>query len=435
MQIQSHIGKISWTLANRSLYFLYFFVLLVQINVLKPADYGLFELLRNLNIWMLGLTDSLILQGLIQFGMIEEERGKVNTITLILYSAILISVSILIYFLKDSLSILFNEPNLVNMAMNLPLLTFLSIPRNYIIKLLWRDYLLSKVFLIDLIYFLSMTILTFYYILNYQNLNFQLMVNILLIGTASSSIIAILLAYKKLEFSFIGAFSIKKLFGYGTPLMLQGIFHSLTKYLDVFIVQYFFNTGTVGIYSLTKNLYRFFDDAISTVYGLIFPATVKKFVQSNREEIFAIMTKSVSFTFVIFLILVIILQVGLSEYLITTFLPEKYYATIVQFNVALIGAIFLPFLLLTAIITASGKTQITMIFSIISAVISTVGFVFIGIINNSDLIPIGIILYNLSMAILTYIYVKKNYGFPINMIFRFLYDSKEFLKNFFKRVK
>lgn len=432
MQIQNHIGKISWTLANRSLYFLYFFVLLVQINALKPEEYGLFELLRNLNIWMLGLTDSLILQGLIQFGMKEEVRSKVNTITIISYSVILISISILIYFFRDSLSLIFNEPNLVYMAINLPLLTLLSIPRNYIIKLLWRDYQLSRVFFIDLIYFVTMTILTFFYIINYSNLNFQLMVNILLTGTALSSILAILLAYKKLQFSFVGGFSLKQLFGYGTPLMLQGIFHSLPKYLDVFIVQYFFNTGTVGIYSLTKNLYRVFDDAISTVYGLIFPTTVKQFVQSNRDEIKSIMTKSVSFTFILFLAIVIILQVGLSEFLITSFLPERYYATIIQFNIALIGAVFLPFLLLTAIITASGKPQINMIFSMISAIISISGFIFVGIINNSDLIPIGIILYNLSMGILTYIYVKRIYGFPIKMIFRSINDSKELLRRFIK---
>lgn len=433
MQIQNHIGKISWTLANRSLYFLYFFVLLVQINALKPEEYGLFELLRNLNIWMLGLTDSLILQGLIQFGMKEEDRSKVNTITIISYSVILVSISILIYFFRESLSLIFNEPNLVYMAINLPLLTLFSIPRNYIIKLLWRDYLLSRVFFIDLIYFVSMTVLTFFYIFHYSNLNFQLMVNILLTGTALSSILAIILAYKKLQFSFVGGFSLKQLFGYGTPLMLQGIFHSLPKYLDVFIVQYFFNTGTVGIYSLTKNLYRVFDDAISTVYGLIFPTTVKQFVQSNRDEIISIMTKSVSFTFILFLAIAIILQAGLSEFLITTFLPERYYATIIQFNIALIGAIFLPFLLFTAIITASGKPQINMIFSMISAIISIAGFIFVGIINNSDFIPIGIILYNLSMGILTYIYVKRIYGFPIKMIFRSINDSKEFLKRFLKK--
>ncbi len=432
MQIQNHIGKISWTVANRSLYFAYFFVLLIQVNALKPSDYGLFELMRNLNIWMLGLSDSLILQGLIQFGMNDSQRNKVNTIALISYTTILMTVSLIIYSLRIPLSNIFAEESIIYVAISLPILTMLSIPRNFIIKILYRDYLLKRVFFIDLIYFFTMTILTFNYIAIYNNLNFHLMLNILLWGTVLSSLTAIVLAFDKLKFGLSSDFRVSYLFGYGTPLMLQGIFHSLPKYLDVFIVQFFFNISTVGIYSLTKNLYRIFDDITSTIYGLIFPTTVKQFQTGNKDEIISIMTKSVSFTFSIFILIITVLELGLSEYLIMTFLPERYYATITQFNIALIAAIFLPLLLLTAIITASGKPHITMAFSLISAICSIAGFIIIGYIKNPDYIPVGIILYNTIIGILAYIYVNKNYGFPIKMIFRSINDTTEFFKKVLK---
>lgn len=429
MQVKEHIDKIIWTIADKALFFLYFFVLLIQVKSLTLIDYGVFELLRNLNIWMLGLSDSLVLQGLIQFGIDKNEQKKVNTISLIIYSLLLLGTSLIVFLFSAPFAGLFGQSLLINVAQILPILTLCSIPRNYIIKLLYREYKLGSIFWIDLVYFLTMTIMTFYMLGQGNQLNYSSMVNILLIGTIISSIFAIFIARDLLNFGLDGKFKANQVFKFGLPLMMQGIFHSLPKYLDVYFVQFFFSTSTVGVYSLAKNLYRVFDDIVSAIYGLIYPAIVRQISTGNREGLHSIITKSISFNLTLFLIVVLSLELGLADWFIITFLPERYYNSIPVFKVIILASLPLVFILLSTVITAAGKPSVIMIYSFISALASFGAYIISGVLQLTELIPLGIITYNLIMGVLCYIFVKNNYGFPVKLLFRAPIDSFYYFKN------
>jgi O-antigen/teichoic acid export membrane protein len=99
--------------------------------------------------------------------------------------------------------------------------------------------------------------------------------------------------------------------------------HSLPKQLDSYLVSYFFGTSATGIYYSAKTLFRVFEETLAAVQGLIYPAAVRYVERNDKVGLKIVMTKAVSFLFFAFLFIVIILQLGLSEFMITKFCSFK----------------------------------------------------------------------------------------------------------------
>jgi O-antigen/teichoic acid export membrane protein len=378
---------------------------------------------------MLGLTDSLILQALIQFGMNEKERPKVNLLTAIWYIIILMGFSFLVFLFRVPFSEIFNQSKLIMVATYLPVLTLFSIPRNFMIKIFYRDYLLKNIFIVDLIYFASMTALTFYYLYVQTELSFVNMITILLCGNLMSSVTALIMGYKQLQFGFPGQFNTKRLFNYGFPLTSLGFLHSLPKYIDIYIIQLFFSTTTVGIYSLAKNIYRVFDEILNALYGLMFPISVKYIEKSQIDDLRSVYTKATSFTLITFLVMILVLEAGFAEYFINNFFPDKYVNSLGYFRLLIFGSIALPFVLLTAVIVAEGRPQKIIWIYLLSSTVSISGYFLIGLTGLESLVPFGLILYNFVLGFLSFMYVKRKYGFPVKLAFRSIIDSVNFAKD------
>lgn len=433
MKVQENIDKISWTGLDKAVFVLYGIVTIFQINSLDPIDFGLYLLLINLNTYIFMVSDALSLQGLIQFGMDRNTRGKVNLITLISHITIVLGASLIIYLAKENIADIFDETRLIGVGGLLPLLVILTIPRTYSIKMMYRDHELNKVFFSDLLHFGIMTVMTFYYIYYSGSLNYDKMVFLYFSGTLISSLFSVLLIFRKLKFSFIGDLTLRKYFSFGIPLMLQAGFHSLPKLLDIWIVQYFFSAGSVGIYGLAKNLYRIFDEAGNAAYGLIYPVAVRQIQKNNLDELKSLLTKSLSFMLLFMLVPVLLLELGFADLIIDTFLPGKYFEAIGQFKLLLIAAIGIPFVLMSLVITAFGKPQVVMLYSFVSVIVSLFFFILTGIWGRSDLIPLGIISYNIIFGALCWYYLKSKLNIPWRMVFRVIFDTWYFIKSKFNK--
>lgn len=105
MRIQDHIGMISWSLLDKALFIFYGFIFILVINYATPIEYGLYSLLVAIHSWIFTISDSFALQSLIQFGMRQENRKKVNLIGLSNHTVITIGSSLLVFFFRS----LFNK--------------------------------------------------------------------------------------------------------------------------------------------------------------------------------------------------------------------------------------------------------------------------------------------------------------------------------------
>jgi O-antigen/teichoic acid export membrane protein len=360
--------------------------------------------------------------------MNKENRPKVNLFTLLLHIFIVLSISVIILTLSNTLSHLFNEPGLIKVAQILPILCILTIPRTYAMKLLYRDQQLNRVFTADLVHFGAMTIITFYFFLLKNHLTFYEMIIIYLGGTAAGSIFILFVIRKKLLFNLNGNFSIREFIKFGTPLMFQSGSHAMPKLLDIYFVQYFFGTTSVGIYSSAKTLYRVFDEAAHATYGLLYPTAVRQYDYGNFEELKSLITKSTSFMLFTFIALVIMLESGLSEFIITNFLPDKYRHAIPIFNLMIIASIGLPFVMSSLIINAEGKPQIVLLFTTISLMLSIISYFLLGSYEYFYLMPIGLIIYNFAFGFMCYFYLKRKYKLSVASLFRAFGDVSNYLK-------
>ncbi len=428
MKIQENIDKILWTFADKLTYVVYGLVTLLQIRVMDPADFGLFSMIIGLHTWIFGVSDSFALNHIVQFGTFESDRPKVNLFSLSLHLTITIVSAILVFLLKDLLAVIFSEPRFVVIGYVLPVLTLLTIPRTYCIKIIFRERAYKRLFFVNLAFFGTMSLITAYLLVNKGKISFDNIVWLYYIGTFVSMLISILLTFKHLKFGTIGNVSFKKMLNFSLPITLYSALHGLPKNLDTYIIKLFFPLSTIGVYNSSKTLYRLFEEANNATIGLLYPVAVRQIEFKNHQNVNDLMTKAVSFILMPVVFMVAILELGLSEFLITTFLPYKYHLAVGHFNILLIAAIFLPFTVIPNIITAYGKPQIVLKYVAIAVSFSIATFFIVGYLHSEILIPLGIIVYTAILGILCFKYVNKNMGFKFASIFRIFSDTFNFIK-------
>ena len=433
MRVQENIGKISWSFADKFIFLVYGFVSLFQMKAMASSDLGLFSLLIGLNTWIFVVSDSLALTSIIQFGVVPKNRGKVNLISLIFHISIAVGSSLIFYLFRNELSTFFKEPRIYEVCLHLPLLSLIMIPRTYCLKFIYREYMLKQLFFVDLIFFGTMTGITFYLIFILRSLNFLGMVEIYYWGTGLSSIAAVWFTRKSLTFGTKGEVRFKDMFWFSLPTTIYSALHSFPKFLDIYVMKYFFSIEIVGVYSSAKTLFRVFEESNNATYGLVYPTAVRLIANKNYSALQSLITKAVSFLLISYLAAALILTFGLSQTIVNIFLSKSYQAAVGQFNLLLWAAIFFPFTILSMIITAAKKPGVVLKYVAISSAFCFATYVIIGFIGNPNLIPIGYIVYSVVLGSLCFIFVKKNYGFPLKMLYRAFGDSWNFIKSFIKK--
>ncbi len=433
MKVQENIDKIAWSLADKALFVIYGFIQLFQIRNLEPEEFGLYALLIGIHTWIFNISDSFALNNIIQFGMRQESRKKVNLLALIIHLILVIGSSAIFYILTDFWIDIFKEENFYLVTNSLVFLTLLTIPRTYCLKFFYRDHNMKGLFFTDLGFFGSMSALTIYILISYKTFRFEDMVNIYYIGMALSSLISLFLTRKNLIFGLKGDTKIKELLKFSFPMTLSTLGHSIPKNLDVVFLKLFFPSATIGVYGSAKTLFRLFDEANNAAYGLIYPAAVRQVEKNDKKALSDLITKSVSFLLIIYAFAVLLLELGLSNFFIKLFFPEKYYFSISHFNILILSALFLPFVILSVIINAQGKPFVVFNFVLISAVLFVIVTLLVGLGGTEKLIPLGYLTYTMSLGILSYFYIKRNIGFKFIYLFRGFKDTKSFLTEKFKR--
>lgn len=428
MKVQENIDKILWTAADKVLYVMYGFVSIFQIRAMSLEDYGLFGLLIGVHSYIFVISDSFALNNMIQFGTFPKNQGKVNSFAFILHSVITLLVSVLLYSFRSGIADVFGEVRLTESLAALPMLTLLTIPKTFCTKLILRERAFIKLFFSNLAFFGTMSFVTFYLIIQQGTISFPEIVNMYYWGTGASALLSIIITANQIKFGTKGEISYRSMLKFSVPMSLYAAFHTLPRNLDTYIAKLFFPLSTVGIYNSAKTLYRLFEEANNATFSLIYPVAVRQMEFGNKKNVMDIMTKAISFMLIPIILIVIILQLGVSDWLITTFLPSKYHLAVGQFNLLMLGAIFLPLSVLTSIITASGKPAIVLKYVFSAAILSIAALVLIGLKGNSQFIPLGIVIYTVSLGIMCYFYIHKNMEMKFSYLFRFFRDTYNFLK-------
>jgi len=430
MRIKDNIGKILWSIADKGLFVMYGLLVLYQTSIVSPEDIGLFFLLFNLTNWIIVISDAFSLQGLIQFSGAKYDRSEVNYLASVLHYPLTMGISFIIWIFSFELSELFGEAKLADLFVYVPLIVMLSAPRTHALKLILRDMEFHKLFISNLILFGGIGVLTLYSITMSERIDYVSLMYFYIISLAASSVYSVTSKVKALTMRRNRGITLRNYLKFSVPVTFQSGLHSLPKLLDIYLIQFFFtNLAIVGIYSTAKNLYRFFDEGLMAANGLIYPVAVKLLGNNDLKSLNNLITKGVSFTLSVFLVITCVIWLGGAEVAITMFqLGAKYYDSIAYLNIMAIGVLALPFMMMGYIIIASGKQLLLLNYVIISLAIFFIIFIYIGITQQKELIPLGLVSYNISLGFLCFYHVKKTYGFQLKYLFRSLNDTMSYFK-------
>lgn len=423
MKISAHLGKISWSLADKALYVFYGLIQFIQIKVLPVEVFGVFGLLVGLNTWIMIVSDGSALAGIIQFGVNTEERARINSIAAIIHLLVVGVPVMAIYLLQQPLAILFNEPQFVLVATMLPIFCLLTFPRMFCLKLIYRDMRMRDLFIIDSIWFGVRAILTGIALKNntLQNLNDLLFIDF--VGMGASSLAAIVFTRKDLVFGWKGAVNIGTYLKYGLPLAAATALNSAPRQLESLVIFAFFGPTVNGFYTAAKTLYRIFEQAFDAVVALLYPAAVRMFAAHRTEDLQILVTKVISFTLIPTLVVVAAVELGAGK-LILPLLGEKYANAVTHFNVLTLAALGMPFVLMSSVVAAMGRSMIVVLCSAIGLVISGIVLFAVGFSDAPNAVGLGLVTNTIVVGILCTLYVRKTIHFPISALGRAFYDVR-----------
>ncbi len=428
MNFRHHLSKLSWTAVDKVLFIVYGFVTLVQIRQLQPEEWGLAAQLVTLQTWIFIICDGSALQSIIQFGMDEEDRGRVNYLTLIFVLCIAMGISLAITVLQEPLAMLFHEPRFADVAGTLPFFVLLTLPRAMGLKLLMRDLRMRDVFFVDLAWFGGMALITTVLMTRGEFDSYEDMKLISLGGIAISSLVALVQARDLLVFRTTGALDVGRMLRFGLPqALMMSINHSIRQ-LDVFLVQPFFGTATAGVYNSTKMLYRLFETVTDAGIALMYPTAVKFLATDRKDQIITVFSKAISLLILVTLVGVIVLESGGTE-LIVQFLGPQYAKVASQFNVMAIGAVFLPLFILQSVDLALHKVWKLLGMVLVSSLVGVATFILTGLAHAEHLISLGVVTYTCTFALLLVFSVRSDLHFRLSQLFRTLPDAMAALQS------
>lgn len=427
VRIQDHLGKISWTAADKALYLVYGFVNIMQNNALPPMELGLYTLCNALQTFIFVVSDGFILQSIIIFGTDKELRGSINRFVVTWHIVITLGASLLVFVLQMPFAWLLGEPRLSAVAAYLPIFCVLGIPRTLCLKYLTRDVQARAIFAVNLVWVGTMVALTAWMLLAKRLVSFEAMFAISASGMAASSLTALWITRKQLSFKGSKQMAWRKLFHAGVYQGLASMLGNMVRQLDVTVVQYYFGAATVGVYQSAKTLFRFFDEGFSAITSLVYPATVRLVHEERRTELVAMLSKMVSFSLAVTLVIVLLTELNVAEFVISRLLSPKYAAAIGYFRLLAFAAPAMPFVALLPVMLALGEMRLLLGFIAIAVITALTALIVAGIFQVQVLAPIGFVLYTITLGGLTFAFVRSRLHFPLRLLWRAVPDTLDFL--------
>ncbi len=451
MKITGNIDKVAWTLLDKGTFVLFAIaVIKIIMSSISVSDWGVFSQLISINTFIFVIIDSLALQSVIQYGQEEKTAPFVNTISMSILLSLALLISIPASIFKEEIAWVMQEDRYITILSLLPLMIFSMIPRFFSIKFLYRDLEYKKLFFTNLSYFGAITISIVAIktsvfsdlsaIFN-DNILFDIdsLFDIYLYSALFSSLIGYLFTYKSWKFSLIKSIPIKTILNFNTPIAISSILHSVPKLLDTLIIQFTLggNIGAqvAGIYSGAKILMRGFEDLTSAIYGIIYPLSRKYIARGELDNAKVLITKAISYMFLFFIVISIVLYSGVLDTLINVILPAKYKIEsnlidiLTSFKILVIAGIALPFTTIAGLINADEKPIVVAKITGVSVTLSSLLFLILGYLGFTQLIPLGLVMFYVSIALSYIFYARKYYDIQLKEYLRALHDTSSFIKN------
>jgi O-antigen/teichoic acid export membrane protein len=194
---------------------------------------------------------------------------------------------------------------------------------------------------------------------------------------------------------------------FSSPQALMMAMATSIRQLDIFLVQLFYSTRTVGIYNAAKMLYRVFETGADAAVWLMYPTAVRLLHEQRQQALQSIIGKALVLQIAVALVCVGILELGGTSVLVG-FLGSRYAETTAMFNVMAVGAVFLPLVMLQSVHLALHRVERLLSITAIGVGAAMVSYVVVGRFGPDWLIGIGVVVYAAVVALLLWYPLRRD---------------------------
>lgn len=375
MRLSDHLNKAFWSFADRSVFLGYGFVGIAQVFALPPEQWGVFLFFDLLYNTFFTLSDGFVLQALVKFGVDEDRRAEVMTVTFLAHTVFITALAVGGWALRGWLAHGFHEARYLDVLTALPLLCLLTVPRTYALKLFQMMLRTRDIFFVDLAFFGTMTVMTIYRVSTGTLNTAETMIGINMTGAIAGTVVGIVLAIPHLKFRWVrnAGGLLKEMIPFSFFQGAAVVSTVIQQRADETMVQYFWSTQEYAVYGTAKRFFKVFEAARDAIGIMVYPATARLQFQKRFEDLRVVIEKMMSFAFIGMIPVVLFCWLGGTNTVFHLVFGNKYDASIPVFNILAFAGLLLPFTLNLTVLTGLGRSKTILQLVAISSVVSLVG--------------------------------------------------------------
>lgn len=336
--------------------------MLIVIAALPDTEWGVFSLYQSIFLLLCFIADSIFLQPMVKFA--SEHEAEVNEAlgaSFILYVGSLLLGGLLCYGTMNLVSDMYNSPELLVLLEWMPILLIAHIFRNVGIRYLQARYRMSSIFVVDLAFFGSITVMSIFAKINGMLQTGYDFMTINLIGGTFSSIIALILGrdgFFRMPLLKVPKDEYTKLLSFAKYQAGTSILQQLQQWSDTLIIGIYHSPKEVGMYATAKTLYRLFDAVKEGATLLIVPIASRLHSTGDKEKLSTLVEQLLFLAFMVLVPTSIVLVFG-SDFLMKLFNYDvKYPGIDGVFSILIASGIILPlYLVATNVLIGIGNVK------------------------------------------------------------------------------
>lgn len=350
MQFSHHIDKGFWTVADKGLTVLFgLYFMKLAVTHLPATEFGLFTLVyQSFFLLVVNFTASFALQPMLKYAAESDDIRTTMTTGLLMHIGFFSVVMIVLMAFQPLLiawtaSAASEAAVLSGLFRLLPLLAVAFFIRNHVLYILQAKYHLIRLFLINLVYFITAIGLLHWQIAEHTLNNAADLMHINIVAYAISSAVALLLTLSYWQLTLTGfRRKCREMFDFGKYSLLSALTNNIYEQTDNYIIITLLSPRELGIYAVAKTLMRAYLVFSQVVQALLIPVLSRQYARKATEMIQTICEKAICFS------TIALLPMGLAflffgPWLISLLTQQAEYAEagpIIQISAAL--AIFVP---------------------------------------------------------------------------------------------
>ncbi len=328
MEFGRHIGKGVWALGDKALPAIYGVGYIFLIARVFPKDeLGAYAVVQTIFNILNSATATFAVQPIVKFAAETDSPGPylrasltIQVVTLVLVTAVfLLGAGTLAHLLDPG-----HEVNLTGLLYYVPLLLFASLYRNFGVALLQVKYQVQKIFWIDVVYFLGILLCIF---VARAKGAFNTAGDVLALGvivSCAASVVALILTRREMSVPLKATReAFRQMWHFGKYMFGGSVTYTLYSQVDVFFVSSFAGPTGVATYFNAKIFTRIFDMVSQVMQMFLVPLSSKLSSQKEWKQLSVVAEKSICFS-TLFLLPVVLLMVVFPREVLHILFAGKY---------------------------------------------------------------------------------------------------------------